>query len=501
MTTKNFTVKNGLTTGNIVLDAASSNATVGNLIGPQANGNSNVNIPAANGNINLTVGGNANILVVTGTGVNVAGTLNTGTGNITSGNANLGNLVIANYYQGTLTTAAQPNITSVGTLVNLTVTSSVAATPVTVTYTPATSAGSSLLLQGGNTQGGTGFFDFIKITNQSGSSNISKSFRMSPGGDIQIINSAYNTNIFDLTDSGNVTIPGNISAAYHIGNGSALSSITGTNVTGTVANATYATTAGSATTAGTVTTNAQPNITSVGTLTSLAVTGNITANYFIGNGSQLTGLSTSSLANGNSNVNIPTANGNINLTAGGNVTLVVTSTGANVAGYANITGALTVGANITSGSGTGGNITGANLVSANYFTGTLTTAAQPNITSVGTLTSLTVNGLITALTSATTTGTTITPTAGSTNQYNVTALASAATIATPSGTPVDGQKLTLRFKDNGTARALTWTTTSGAYRAVGVTLPATTVISKVLYVGCIYNSQDTFWDVVAVAQQ
>lgn len=37
-----------------------------------------------------------------------------------------------------------------------------------------------------------------------------------------------------------------------------------------------------------------------------------------------------------------------------------------------------------------GNLTGGNLVSANYFTGTLTTNAQPNITSVGTLASLNV---------------------------------------------------------------------------------------------------------------
>ena len=43
-------------------------------------------------------------------------------------------------------------------------------------------------------------------------------------------------------------------------------------------------------TAGIVTTNAQPYITSVGTLTSLSVTGNITGNYFVGNGSQLTGI-------------------------------------------------------------------------------------------------------------------------------------------------------------------------------------------------------------------
>ena len=100
----------------------------------------------------------------------------------------------------------------------------------------------------------------------------------------------------------------------------------------------------------------------------------------------------------------------------------------------------------------------------------------------------------------TTTGTTITPD-GTKAQYNVTALASATTIAAPSGTPTDGQKLIIRFKDNGTARGLTWTVTSGAYRAIGVTLPTTTVLSKVLYIGCIYNAQDTFWDVIAVAEQ
>lgn len=96
---------------------------------------------------------------------------------------------------------------------------------------------------------------------------------------------------------------------------------------------------------------------------------------------------------------------------------------------------------------------------------------------------------------------TITPTGDTADQYVVTALAQSATIAAPSGTPTDGQKLTIRIEDNGTGRALTWTTTSGAYRAIGTTLPTTTVAGKTIYVGCIYNSQDTFWDVVAVAQQ
>ena len=50
-------------------------------------------------------------------------------------------------------------------------------------------------------------------------------------------------------------------------------SVAGANVVGAVANATFATTSGSATTAGTVTTAAQPNITSVGTLSSITVNG------------------------------------------------------------------------------------------------------------------------------------------------------------------------------------------------------------------------------------
>lgn len=83
---------------------------------------------------------------------------------------------------------------------------------------------------------------------------------------------------FDKTTNA-ITATGNITASYFSGNGALLSSIVGANVTGTVANATYATSAGSATTAtsaitaGTVTTNAQPNITSIGTLTTLSITG------------------------------------------------------------------------------------------------------------------------------------------------------------------------------------------------------------------------------------
>ena len=101
---------------------------------------------------------------------------------------------------------------------------------------------------------------------------------------------------------------------------------------------------------GTLTTVAQNNITSVGTLTSLAVTGNITS----GN------LSGTSIV------------GTLTTVAQNNITSVGTLTSLAVTG------------NITSG-----NLQGINIA------GTLTTAAQTNITSVGTLTSLGVTGNIT----------------------------------------------------------------------------------------------------------
>jgi hypothetical protein len=80
----------------------------------------------------------------------------------------------------------------------------------------------------------------------------------------------------------------------------------------------------------------------------------------------------------------------------------------------------------------------------------------------------------------------------------LTAMSGATIIATPSGTPVQSQSLVFRFKDDGTARAITW---SAIFRAIGVTLPTTTTASKLLYVGCKYNSTDTKWDVVSVQEE
>lgn len=87
-----------------------------------------------------------------------------------------------------------------------------------------------------------------------------------------------------------------------------------------------------------------------------------------------------------------------------------------------------------------------------------------------------------------------------TDVFTITALAEAITSMTTnlSGTPVDGQKLIIRIKDNATARAIAW---GASYASRGATLPTTTVLSKYLYVGLIYNSTAAVWDCVAVSNE
>lgn len=227
----------------------------------------------------------------------------------------------------------------------------------------------------------------------------------------------------------NISANGNITANYFIGDGSQI-----TNVDATTANfASYA---------GNVTLAAQPNITSLGTLTSLSVTGNVSANYFLGNGALLTGIANSNFA--------PTSNfanfaGNVTLSSQPNITSLGTLINVSVSGNANIENLkanlvtsnlipassnlytlgnstnrwkdiylagnsiylanliLTANGNSLVINGGNGNIVSNNLsnvpaaniigqVANALVASTVYTNAQPNITSVGTLTTLAVSG-------------------------------------------------------------------------------------------------------------
>jgi hypothetical protein len=138
---------------------------------------------------------------------------------------------------------------------------------------------------------------------------------------------------------------------------------------------------------GTLTTASQTNITSVGTLGSLAVTGNISGGNILG------GANVNAITHTGATVSVT---GNI---TGGNLSgtsIVGTLT---TAAQTNITSVGTLTSLAVTGNITGGNLSGTSIV------GTLTTASQTNITAVGTLTGLTINNGTTAITNAATNGT------------------------------------------------------------------------------------------------
>jgi hypothetical protein len=120
----------------------------------------------------------------------------------------------------------------------------------------------------------------------------------------------------------------------------------------------------------------------------------------------------------------------------------------------------------------------------------------PSISSTNTLTNKRITPRVTSETSS------ATPTINTDNSdaHSITALATDITSMTTnlSGTPTNFQKLIIRIKDDGTARAIAW---GVSFEAKGVALPTTTVISKVLTVGFIYDSVTSKWGCVASNQE
>ena len=295
-------------------------------------GTSNVRVVSSGGNVAIGIGGTGNVVVVASTGEYVTGVLSV------TGNANVGNLGATNIV-GTLTTASQTNITSVGTLGTLSVTGNVSGDNLNVTGNIVDTGPLSL------------------ITAASG--NVS----LAPNG----------TNVLVATTTGaNITGTLNATGNANVGNLSA-------------------TTVAATTLTGTLSTASQTNITSVGTLGSLSVTGNVSGGNLTTAGQV---SATGNVSGGNLNVTgnivdtgalsiITAASGNVSLAPNGTNVLVATTTGANITGTLNATGNANV-----------GNL-GAATVAATTLTGTLSTASQPNITSVGTLSSLSVTGNIT----------------------------------------------------------------------------------------------------------
>jgi hypothetical protein len=353
---KTFYVKvsnNFPTSGNVELyttsDLAPGNAAVGTGLNSYV-ANSGISTALISGSGVSNAGGSVNTIQFNNSGVLngsanftiTGGNLVTLTGNFSASNIAGGNLVTANFITGRLTTAAQPNITSTGTLAGLVVAGNI--TPsANITY---------------NLGNNTNRFNDLYLANSTiyiGAQTIS-------------------------ANTSSVIVSGNLVA----------------NIVGNVS--------GNATTAGTVTTAAQPNITSIGTLASLSVSGNANIGN-IGTGGLITATGNISGANINgafygagtgltsipgANVSGTVANATYSITAG---TALSVSAG-NISGTVNLANFATT-ANTVAGanvSGTVANATFATTAGSATTAGTVTTNAQPNITSIGTLTSISVSG-------------------------------------------------------------------------------------------------------------
>jgi hypothetical protein len=178
----------------------------------------------------------------------------------------------------------------------------------------------------------------------------------------------------------------------------------------------------------------------------------------------------------------------VNVSAG---TGTVTSVAATVPSFLSVAGSpITTSGTLTI------TLSGTALPIANGGTGATTLAGASIATYTGTetLTNKRIDPRVTSAASASS----LTPDISASDVYAYTALAAGLTINAPTGTPLDGDKLIFRLLDNGTSRALTW---NGTYTVIGVTLPTATTISKTTYVGCIYNANNTRWDVIAVTTQ
>jgi hypothetical protein len=367
-------ITNTLTTGNIVADYivlnwdVTANVVVANYLMGDGSNITNVT-QAANSNIAITVSGNAqpNITSLgTLTSLNLAGNItnaNAVSANLFAGNgsslfgivgANVnGTVANANFaaYAGNVTVASQPNITSLGNLTNLVVT--------------------------GNTALGNNVTANFFTGNLYGLANLAKNVTLAAQPNITSLGT-----LTTLAVSGNTNL-GITNTTNLFANNFTVES-TFTTLGNVVAGNVYANTGNIRANLiiGTLTTGPQPNITSVGVLTNLAVSGNVTAgNANLGNLASANFITGTLTTNAQPNINFVGNLGWLNVQTGilgsnGNITFNGSILGNG--SYSNIS--------IT------GNLNAGNYVQAERLIGSITSSSQPNITSVGNLTSLTVVG-------------------------------------------------------------------------------------------------------------
>lgn len=328
-----------------------------------------------------------------------------------------GNLSVAGTIAGSIqlaqnvTASSQPNISSVGILTSLNVSGTSLLDDITFTGN----------LIGANIVSSTTITSPTFIAGTNAVSNGNVTFRSVAGNSFSIVNDGVLKILTagnDISISNNGDVIGNSFSGLHSGNASGLFNIVAANIVGNVPFST------NSATAVVVTASNQPNITSVGVLTNLNVVGEIIsgtnsiANTFIirsgvdnvANIKFATGITTfngigNSIALGTDNTNRLVVDESGVITVPGTVNSTSKTTGTVVVG-----GGIGVGGNVVAnafyglGSGltsiTGANVVGhvplAGVANSAINAGTVTSNAQPNITSVGTLVSANVVGVVNA---------------------------------------------------------------------------------------------------------
>jgi hypothetical protein len=337
----NVTVSSNVITGNLIVPAGGF--IYGTVIGSTASGaldatTLGLTVPAAanvtqfNVTGNATIGGDANsVSTTTGAltvqgGVGLTGNINIGGNLIAGGNANVASLAVSGQVNSDLYFWGKT---------------------VYVDGSPVQTAAQSFT--GGNITNASRFLSTTQST-----SSITGAVRIDGG----------------LGIVGNVNIGANIGVVGFAGFGSSITVIDRLNV-GPAGNVVIFGSNGGI--RGTVVTAAQPGITSVGSLTGLSMSGNITAG------------SSNTFAIGD--VSVPFLDIHTFRTTSTFISGQLTT-----ANQPSITGVGTLGNLVVSGNITSGNISAAQGTFTNVV-GTLLTAAQPNITSLGTLPAVTVGNI------------------------------------------------------------------------------------------------------------
>ena len=376
-----------------------------------ANGSSNVNIPVADGNVIISSAGNANVVVITGTGINVSGTANF-TGDLTAGNAYFGNLISANYANFANDVNILGNITASNANLGNLVTANYVNLANDLNVLGNANLGNLVTANYANLANDLNVLGNIYASNANLGNLVSANY-VNLANDLNVLG---NANLGNLTTNTAIITTGNIttinSGLLQNGNSNVTIAANSYVTVTAIGNSTLVITDTGANITGTANITGNANVGNLGA-TQVLATANIIAPQLISNistgtaplvvisNTQIANMNVATagnLVNGTSNVSIPVTNGNINFVSSGNTTLVVTNTGANISGTANVVGNLAVIGNVSVQSNIeAGNVfANSGTIGASLLTGTLTTAAQPNITSVGSLSSLVVTGNITA---------------------------------------------------------------------------------------------------------